>query len=75
MEIHMLEAKVQKLYLKADSARMVYKHYEKMLFDDLGITEEEYDRSLIYYVNNGKELGKVYEQVVDSLMLKQNTVK
>ncbi len=75
MEIHLLEAKIQKLYLPGDSGDVIYRHYEKMLFEDLGITEEEYDQSLIYYVENSKELGEVYDRIVDSLMLKQNITK
>ncbi|XOV91106.1 MAG: DUF4296 domain-containing protein [Bacteroidota bacterium] len=71
MEIHILEAKIQKLYVPADSSELLYHHYEKMLFDDLGVTEEEYDKSLIYYVDHSDELGRMYFQIVDSLMLRQ----
>ena len=75
MEIHLLEAKIQKLYVPADSSKKLYHHYEKMLFEDLGVTEEQYDESLIYYVNHGAELGEIYNHIVDSLMLKHNTTK
>lgn len=75
LEIHVLEAKVQKLYISQDSSELLYKHYEKMLFDDLGITQEVYDKSLIYYVDNSEILGKMYNQIVDSLMLQQSTVR
>ena len=75
MEIHLLEAKIQKLYVPQDSGKILYDHYEKMLFKDLGISEEEYNQSLIYYINHGEELGEIYNHIVDSLMLKQNTIK
>ncbi len=75
MEIHILEAKIQKLYLPLDSGMVVFKHYETKLLEDLGISQETYDQSLIYYVDHSEELGTIYDQIVDSLMLKHNTIK
>ncbi|MBV6641498.1 MAG: DUF4296 domain-containing protein [Cyclobacteriaceae bacterium] len=75
MEIHLLEAKIQKLYLPLDSGMVVFKHYETKLLEDLGVTQETYDKSLIYYVDHSEDLGKIYDRIVDSLMLKQNTMK
>ncbi len=75
LEIHILEAKVQKLYLPRDSSKLVYYHYEKLLFEDLGIEEDVYNESLIYYIDHSTELSEIYERVVDSLLLKQNTIK
>tara|TARA_Y100001972_G_scaffold77175_1_gene93767 strand:+ start:3006 stop:3344 length:339 start_codon:yes stop_codon:yes gene_type:complete len=75
MEIHLLEAKIQKLYLPLDSGQVVFKHYETKLLQDLGVSQEVYDRSLIYYVDHSQEMGEIYDRIVDSLMLKQNTLK
>lgn len=76
MEVHILESKIYKLYLKKDSADKLYKHYEQMLFDSLKVDEEQFDNSLEYYYSgNLKEMHKVYEIVVDSLLAKQKTSK
>ena len=73
IEVHLLEAKIQKLYLKEDSSKVLYDHYEDMLFDDLEVDREKYNNSMIYYVDNGYEMGKIYDRVVDSLLAIQQT--
>lgn len=75
-EVHILEAKIYKLYLKQDTAKKLYKHYENMLFDSLGITNEQFESSLAYYYSSDvKEFQKAYEIVVDSLLARQKTSK
>jgi len=75
MEIHILEAKIQKLYLPLDSGMVLFKHYETKLLEDLGVSQETYDKSLVYYIDHSEEMGEIYNQIVDSLLLKQNTIK
>lgn len=76
MEVHLLESKINQLTITpSDSIQSVYDHYEKLLFDDLEITQEQYERSFRYYVDNPAELEKVYNAVVDSLMQMEKTVK
>ena len=74
MEIHLLEAKVNELpIIPFDSSQLVYDHYEKLLFDDLGITPEQYELSFNYYLDHPKEFEKIYTAVVDSLLQKEKT--
>jgi hypothetical protein len=70
-EIHILEARIYKLYLKEDSAENLYRHYENLLLDSLQVPKEKYDKSLEYYFSNPKNFQKVYDQVVDSLLSRQ----
>ena len=71
-EIHLLEAKVEAMDIRPiDSAQLVYDHYEKMLFDDLGITQEQYEVSINFYLENPNKFGKIYAIVVDSLLQKE----
>ncbi len=70
-EIHILEARIYKLYLKEDSAKKLYNHYENILFDSLNVPKEQYDQSLEYYFSNPKNFQKVYDQVVDTLLSRQ----
>ncbi|SNT36194.1 protein of unknown function [Ekhidna lutea] len=75
-EIHLLESKISNLYLAdGDSIQVVYDHYEKLLFQDLGITQDQYERSFNYYVDNPNEFEKIYTTVVDSLMEKEKRFK
>lgn len=70
-EIHLLEGKISNVPLdKFDSSKAVYKHYEKLLFKELNITQDQYERSFNYYVDHPNEFEKIYATVVDSLMEK-----
>ena len=68
-EVHLLEAKIEaiKIY-PVDSVQVIYDHYEALLFEDLGITKEQYEVSLNYYLEHPNEFEKVYTIVVDSLL-------
>lgn len=73
IDVHMLEAKVKKLYLSHDSSKAVYDHYEKMLFSDLGITREQYNRSIEFYIDEIEEFHKIYDEVSDSLLARSKS--
>ncbi|MEP1032774.1 DUF4296 domain-containing protein [Ekhidna sp.] len=69
IEIHLLEAKINKLRIDpVDSTQAVYNHYEKLLFEDLGIDQDQYERSFNYYVDHPNDFEKIYNAVVDTLM-------
>ena len=74
IEIHVLEAKVNKRTLGHDSIQAVYDHYEWMLFEDLDIDSAAYNASLKYYLENPTELSDIYEAVVDSLQVRSKNV-
>ena len=68
-EIHLLEAKINNIPIDPhDSTQAVYSHYEKLLFDSLDITQDQYERSFNYYVDNPTQFEKIYNAVVDTLM-------
>lgn len=73
IDIHLLESKIKKLYIAGDSSSKLYNHYEKMLFEDHGIKRKEYEKSLEFYVQEIEQLEDIYEQVVDSLMVRDKT--
>ncbi len=76
MEVHLLEAKINNVPVDPfDSAQAVYEHYERMLFEDLGITTDQYERSFNYYVDHPNEFEKIYAAVVDSLMAREQKFK
>lgn len=76
MEIHLLESKINNIRVEPyDSTEAVYHHYEQLLFEDLGITQDQYERSFNYYVDNPNEFEKVYSAVVDSLLAREQRFK
>lgn len=71
-EVHILEAKIKGLKIRpSDSANVVYDHYEKLLFADFNISQDQYERSFNYYVDNTTEFKKIYDAVVDTLMQRE----
>ena len=76
MEVHLLEAKINNVPIDPyDSTQAVYEHYEKLLFKDLGITQDQYERSFNYYVDNPADFEKIYSAVFDSLMAREQKFK
>lgn len=73
IDVHILEAKIKKLYLPRDTSQVVYNHYEKMLFQDLNISSEQYAESTAYYVDHLELMKGIYDEVVDSLLARQKT--
>ena len=67
IDIHILEARVDKLRLTNDSAFAVYNTLEQEIFEQNEITKPEYEMSYQYYLSNPKELDQIYAIVVDSL--------
>ncbi len=75
-EVHLLESKINSISISPiDSTQAVYDHYEKMLFEDLGISQDQYERSFNYYVDHPNEFEKIYNAVVDTLMQRENRYK
>lgn len=76
IEIHVLESKINNVLIEPyDSTQAVYEHYEKLMFEDMGITQDQYERSFNYYVDNPNEFEKIYNAVVDSLMEREKRFK
>ena len=74
-EMHVLEARIFKLYVKPDSAEVLFDHYEELLLDSLQVSKETYEKSLEFYLSDAKNYEKVYEQVVDTLLSRQKREK
>ncbi|MEM7298068.1 MAG: DUF4296 domain-containing protein [Bacteroidota bacterium] len=76
MEIHLLEAKINHVPITPqDSTQAVYEHFEQLLFEDFGVTKEQYEISFNYYVANPNEFEKIYTTTVDSLLQKEKRYK
>ena len=76
VEVHLLESKIKNLTIRPpDSAKVVYDHYENLLFADFNITQDQYERSFNYYVENLSDFKDVYTTVVDTLMQREKISK
>lgn len=72
VEFHLLEAKIKKLDIRPmDSAKVVYSHYENLIFADFNISVDQYERSFNYYIDNTVQFKDIYDTVVDTLMQRE----
>ncbi|SMD32503.1 protein of unknown function [Reichenbachiella faecimaris] len=71
IDIHILEARVDKLRVTNDSAYAIYNTLESEIFKQYDVSKEYYEYSYQYYLTNPKLLDQIYGVVVDSLNLIQ----
>jgi len=67
IEIHLLEEKVNQLNYSEDSLRNIYELFEKEIFEKYDVSDEEYRKSYSYYFFDPKQLDEIYQSVIDSL--------
>ena len=67
IDLHLAEAKINTLAVPYDSSKLLYKHYEKYLFEKYGIEDSAYYESFKYYLHNLQAMDEIYGAVVDSL--------
>ena len=61
------EAKIKNLRLSMDSSRQIYREYEKSIFEQYGISSEQYQKSYQFYLLNYKEMTDIHNAVIDTL--------
>ena len=69
--LYIAEEHVSRFGLRPDSARKFFTRMEDRLFENMGITREEFTRSFDYYVHHPDEWEAVYSALVDSLKLQE----
>ena len=72
IDVHLLEAKVKKLYLRKDSARQVYDHFLDTIYAENKTNHEQYEKSLQFYMEEVSLYKNIYDEVVDSLLARQS---
>ena len=70
-DLYMLEQKVKNLRLPDDSSKVIFAHYEKILYEEHNMTDSMYRKSFEYYMEDIKGLSKIYEIIADSLSLEE----
>ena len=75
IDLHIAEAAVQNLRLKADSAKIVFAAQEKYLLNEHHITDSIFIDSYNYYLQRPIKLEDIYSAVIDSISLRQSLLK
>ena len=74
IEIHLLEEKVNQLNYSEDSLRNIYELFEKEIFKNYSVSDEEYRKSFSYYFFDPKQLDEIYQSVIDSLNIYNQSI-
>lgn len=67
IRLHLLEARVEASRLRPDSARALYLAQQRDVFWQAQTTDSVFQRSYRYYSVHGKDLGEIYQAVIDTL--------
>ncbi|MFZ9045682.1 MAG: DUF4296 domain-containing protein [Cyclobacteriaceae bacterium] len=73
IEIHLLEQKLDQLGISYDSQKVMYNHFEALIFDKYQIDTVQYRKSINFYFENVQDLETIYEVIVDSLSVREKT--
>ena len=68
IQVHMLEARVNTLGLRRDTAAVVYAHFHNLMLEKMEVDSATFNRSFDYYSKEPPLFLKVYNAVVDSLI-------
>lgn len=74
-EIYSSEYKVKNFSIKADSSKILFRHYELRTFDQFETTDSIYKKSFEYYLNYPAKLEAIYDIVIDSLSLREQVLE
>ena len=75
IDIHLIEEKVNQLNFSKDSSIVMFDMLEKEIFQKYNITDEDYRKSYSHYFFNPKELDDIYQSVIDSLNVYNQSFK
>ena len=75
IDVHILEAKMGQLSLNRDSAYEVFSHFESEIFEQHGVDDSLYNKSLEFYYMNPEIMEEIYAAVLDSLSLYERMSK
>ena len=73
IDMHIYEEAINELPYEKDTLKSLFKMKELEIFESYSVTEEMYRKSYSHYFFNPKELDNIYQVVIDSLSVYQQT--
>ncbi|MET3540945.1 hypothetical protein ABID22_001659 [Pontibacter aydingkolensis] len=74
-DIHIAESQVESKVIYPDTALMSFNFREKEIFEEHGVTEQEFRSTYQYYLDNLKQMDELYEIIVDTLSLRETKMR
>ncbi len=73
IDMHLAEKSIENLKYEKDTLEALFHRKEIEILDKYSVSEELYTKSYSYYFFEPEELDKIYEVLLDSLLLYQQT--
>ena len=70
-DMQLAEAKVKNLRVSTDSARHLFSIYELQIFEEWGITAEQYKESYEFYLTDYELMSDLHTALIDTLTKRQ----
>jgi hypothetical protein len=74
-DFYLKESKITGLHLSQDSALVLFEYYRSKYVEETSIPDSVIDQSYQYYLERPKEMGEIYDRIIDSLALKEQRFK
>lgn len=71
-DIHTAEAVIEQSIPYPDTALMVFNKQQAEILEKHGVEQEQFRETYRYYLNNIREMDKLYEIVVDTLSVRES---
>lgn len=71
IDLHLSEATVQDMRLKADSANVLFSIQERLLYRQHNVSDSLFIKSYQYYLEQPVQMEEIYAAIIDSLSLRQ----
>lgn len=69
-ELYLTEEKTNRLSIPTDSIKEIFPLFAAKVFEQAGVSDTVFRKSMDYYMNEPERLEKIYTILVDSLNLK-----
>jgi hypothetical protein len=70
-ELYIVEERMNRLNLPADTSKLVFEVMEANVYEKTGVPDSVFKSSFDYYLDDPKEMELIYTALVDSLQLKE----
>lgn len=70
-DMQLAEAKVKNLRVSSDSARHLFSIYELQIFEEWGVTAEQYKESYEYYLSEYDIMSDLHTALIDTIAQRQ----
>jgi hypothetical protein len=71
IDMHIAEARVEARGFSIDTATALYDNLKQDIYKKHKVSEDRFQKSYNYYLVNLKKLDKIYENVIDSLSMRE----